>query len=79
MKNAIAISFDVEQIAAALEDAGFEAFERNVADIAQYVKNGGESVENFDAAFRTLIVEAATDLKIGRAGSSRARFDRRIE
>lgn len=53
MENKIAISFDVEQVAAALEDAGFEASERNVTDIAEYVKNGGESVENFDAAFRS--------------------------
>jgi hypothetical protein len=71
MENKIAISFDVEQVAAALEDAGFEVSERNVTDIAEYISNGGEGVENFAAAFRTLIADAATDLKIRKAASAR--------
>jgi hypothetical protein len=69
MENKIVISFDSEQVAAALEDGGFEVSERNVADIAEYIQNGGESVENFDTAFRILILDAAVDLKLGRAGS----------
>jgi hypothetical protein len=72
MENKIAISFDVEQVAAALEDAGFEVSEGNVTDIAEYINNGGESVENFDAAFRTLIADAAADLKIRKSASAMA-------
>ena len=64
LENKIVISFDVEQVAAALEDASLEGSERNVTDIVEYINNGGESVENFAAAFRTLIADAATDLKI---------------
>jgi hypothetical protein len=72
MENKIVISFDVEQVAAALEDTGFEVSEGNVADVAEYITNGGESVENFDAAFRTLIADAAMDLKIRKSPSAKA-------
>jgi hypothetical protein len=64
MENKIVIWFDLGHVAAALEDVGFEASEQNVADIAEYIGNGGDFVEDFDAAFRTLVADAATDLKI---------------
>jgi hypothetical protein len=66
MENKIVISFVVEQVAAALEDTGFEASEQNVSAISQYIDNGGDFVEDFDAAFRTLISDAATDLRSGK-------------
>lgn len=71
-ENKIAISFDVQQVAAALEDAGFEVSEGNVTDIVDYINNGGESVENFGAAFRTLIADAGTDLRIRKSASASA-------
>jgi hypothetical protein len=64
MENNIVISFDVEQVAAALEVAGFEVSEGNVADVVEYINNGGEIVEDFDAAFCLLVEDVATDLKI---------------
>jgi hypothetical protein len=76
MENKIVISFDVEQVVAALEDSGFEVSARNLCDVAEYIRNGSEGVETFAAAFRTLIADAATDLKIRRAGSPGG--DRRI-
>jgi hypothetical protein len=79
MENKIAISFDVEQVAAALEDGGFEVSERNVTDIAEYISNGGEGVENFAAAFRTLIADVATDLKIPKSASARANTNKEKE
>jgi hypothetical protein len=72
MENKIVISIDLEQVAAALEDAGFEVSQKNVADIAEHIDNGGEIVEEFDSAFRTLIADIATDLKIPKSGSARA-------
>jgi hypothetical protein len=72
MENKIAISFDVKQVAAALEDAGFEVSEKNITVIAEYITNGGESIENFDAAFRTLVADAATNLEIKKSASARA-------
>jgi len=72
MENKIVISFDLEHVAAALEYAGFEVSERNVAEIAEHLNNGGEIVENFDAAFSTLIADAATDLKIRKSASAGA-------
>jgi hypothetical protein len=74
MENKLVLSFDVKQVAAALEDAGFEASERNVTAIAEYIKDGGESIENFAAAFRTRIADVAADLKLGRARKSKCSF-----
>jgi hypothetical protein len=71
MENELVLSFDVKQVAAALEDAGFEASERNVTAIAAYIKDGGESIENFAAAFRTLIADVATELKLRQSASAR--------
>jgi hypothetical protein len=51
MENKIAISFDVEQVAAALEDTGFEASEQNVSAIAQYIDDSSDFAHDFDAAF----------------------------
>jgi hypothetical protein len=78
MENKILISFDIEQVAAALADAGFEASEKAVTDIEEFFKQGGGEFEDFEAAFRNLIADAATDLKLGRAGSPGVRIDRRI-
>jgi hypothetical protein len=64
MENNIVISFDIEQVAAALEVAGFEVSEGDVADVVEYINNGGEIVEDFDAAFCLLVEDVATDLKI---------------
>jgi hypothetical protein len=69
MERKIVIPFVIEQVSAALGDAGFEVSDGNVAQIVEYVNNGGEIVEDFHAAFRTLIADVATDLKI-RKGSS---------
>lgn len=68
MENTIVISFDVEQVAAALGDAGFAVSEKNVAEITKYITTGGEGVGIFAVAFRTLIAGAAAGLKLGRAG-----------
>jgi hypothetical protein len=72
MENKIVISFDLQQIAAALENAGFEVSEKNLTDVTQYLKNGGESVEDFAAAFRTLAADAARDLGMRKSVSASA-------
>ena len=63
MKNKIVISFDLGHVAAALEDVGFEVTEQNVADISEYIGNGGDFVEDFDAAFRTLGSQSRSRLR----------------
>jgi hypothetical protein len=71
MESKTVISFDYGQVAAALEDAGFEASEGNVTAIVDYIKDGGEGVENFAAAFRTLIADVAMELKLRQSASAR--------
>jgi hypothetical protein len=64
--TAVVIDFSVEQVAYALVDAGFEASDKTVAEVVEYINNdgGSESLTDLYTAFSNYVAEAATYLKL---------------
>jgi hypothetical protein len=62
----VVIDFSVEQVACALANAGFEASDKTVAEVVEYINNdgGSENLTDLYTAFSNYVADAATYLKL---------------